>query len=115
MNNVRRQAAVDWRCGPEPNGRIKIINTKSRGATVGIRNTGFHTDSVSLLEILHFLSGCDNRSGRFVSEHHGCIDDKRTNLAVLIVVNIASTDTNRVDGDLDIVGAKLLRQFDISE
>jgi hypothetical protein len=106
---------VDRRSRPKPNGRVQVINTQSSGSAVGIGNTRFHADSVTDSQILHLLADFDERSGGFVPQNHRSVHYERSDLPILVIVNVAATDPDRFDLDPDIVWTEFNWQLNLSE
>ena len=48
-----------------------------------------------------------DEAGSLVAEHHRRVDDEISNSSMFVVVDVASTDANRLDGDPDFVVRRL--------
>src|ERR1700737_1936332 len=105
MNYIGRKTSVYWRRCPEAHRRIQVVYSQPAGATIRVRYSRFHADTVTGFEIFYSTSDLGHGTGCFMAEDHWFFHDERANSTVFIVMNVASTDSYRVDGDLNVVGA----------
>src|SRR5262249_3586875 len=115
MDYCPSQTAVYRRGRPKPNGWVQIINTQLSGSTVRVRDTWFHTDSISHPQILHLFAGFNDRSGGFMSQNHRSVHNERPDFPILIIMNVAAADSDRFDLDPDIVGTEFNWQLNLTE
>ena len=100
---------------PEGDAGVDVVKAHARGAGGHVGNARLHAHAIARLEALHFGPDLDHRAGRLVSQHHGRLDDERTDAAVRVIVHVAAADAHRVDGDLHIARAELQRQIDVAK
>jgi hypothetical protein len=105
MNDTWRKTSVYWGRCPEAHGGIQIVYSQPAGATIRVRYSGFHADAVARFEIFYRSPDLDHGARCFMAEDHWFFHDERADSTIFIVMNVASTDSYRVDGDLNVVGA----------
>src|SRR5208283_1974852 len=102
MHGVGREHAMDRRRRPKADLGIDVVHADPGSAGRRIRHARLHADAVALLERGHFGAGLDDDTGRLVTQHHRRPDDKITDAAVGVVVDVAAAYADRVDCDLDV-------------
>ena len=56
-----------------------------------------------------------HHAGRLVAEHHRLAHHEGADMAVRVVVDVAATHTDGVDGDADVVGSQCRRDLDVAQ
>ena len=106
MNHGRPKNAMNGRRGPEPDGGVEIVDAELGRAAVWVRNSGLHANAVTRFKIGDARSGFHHHTGGLVAKDHRLTHDEGTNGAVLVVVNVASTDADGAKRDVNIMRAE---------
>jgi hypothetical protein len=94
--------------------RIKIVDAQLGRLAVGIRDARLHTDPIADGQMFDSLADVGDGAGRLMAKNHWLSHHKGPNGPVGIVVDIAATDADRVDGNTHIMRPHGLVEFDVA-
>jgi hypothetical protein len=100
---------------PETHRRIEIVEAEQRRAAVWIGHARLHAHAVAGLERRDRRSRFNHDAGRFMSEHHRCAHNERTDRAVFVIVDVAPAYADGVDADTHVVWTQRLVDLDLAE
>lgn len=115
MHDLRRQAAMHGRGGPEPHRRIDVVDAQLGRARGRIGNAGLHADPVAGLQVRDLGADLDHGSRCLVPQDHRLLDHEGADLAVGIVMHVRPADADRMDRDAHVGGRQVLIQRDVAQ
>lgn len=115
MNDLGRQASMDRRRGPEPYGRIDIVDAQLGRPGGEVRNAGFHADTVTLLQMPDLRADLQNDARGLVAQYHRLVDHEGPDLSMGIIVDIGAANADGADSDQHVGRRQIPPDRDVAQ